>query len=141
MKKVTFNISISAPREKVWKTLWEDKTYREWTAVFAEGCHAQSDWKEGSKIRFLNGKGEGMYSLIETKIGQTQMTFKHLGEIKEGKETPSNWGDARESYFLSGNNDKTDLKVELDTLPDWEAYFNETFPKALNKLKEVAERN
>lgn len=141
MKKVAFNISISASREKVWKTLWEDKTYREWTAVFAEGCHAQSDWKEGSRIRFLNGKGEGMYSLIETKIGQTQMTFKHLGEIKNGKETPSTWGEARESYFLSGSNDKTDLKVELDTLPDWEAYMKETFPKALNKLKEVAERN
>ncbi len=140
MKKIEFKISINASREKVWNSLWEDKNYRAWTSAFTEGSHAESDWKEGSKIHFNDGKGNGMYSIIETKIGQTQMTFKHLGEIKEGKEIPSSWGESRESYFLTENNGKTDLKVELDTLPDWEGYMNETFPKALALLKEIAEK-
>ncbi len=140
MKKIEFNITINAPREKVWNALWEDKNYRKWTSAFAEGSNAQSDWKEGSKVHFNDGKGNGMYSIIETKIGNTQMTFRHLGEIKDGKETPGTWGESRESYFLTENNGKTDLKVELDTLPDWEGYMNETFPKALALLKEIAEK-
>lgn len=140
MKKIKFETQISAPREKVWNALWEDKNYREWTSAFTEGSNAESDWKEGSKIRFNDGKGNGMYSIIETKIGNTQMTFKHLGEIKDGKEIPSSWGESRESYFLSGEGNSTTLKVELDTLEDWESYMNETFPKALALLKDIAEK-
>lgn len=140
MEKLKFEIKINAPREKVWKVLWDDKTYREWTSVFMEGSCAQSDWKEGSEIHFLDGKGSGMYSVIEKKIGNTQMTFKHLGELKDGKRVAMNWGDARESYFLSGEGDKTELKVELDMQEDHKKYFEEVFPKALALVKGISER-
>ena len=140
MKKLNFKVQINAPREKVWQVLWEDKTYREWTSVFAPDSHAESDWKEGSPIRFYDGKGNGMYSLIEKKIGFTQMTFKHLGELKDGKETPSNWDDARENYFLTEMNGQTELKVGLDSIEEFENYFKEVFPKALQLVKQISER-
>jgi hypothetical protein len=142
MEKLKFNISVKAPREKVWKVLWDDATYRQWTSVFSPDSHAKSDWKEGSKIHFLDGKGNGMYSIIETKIGNTQMTFKHIGEIKNDVESPasSDWGDARESYFLSETENGTELRVELDAVGEFLDYFKEVFPKALQKVKELSEQ-
>jgi hypothetical protein len=142
MEKIKFTQQINAPREKVWEVLWNDATYRKWTSVFSSDSHAQSDWKEGSKIHFLDGKGMGMYSIIETKIGNTQMTFKHLGEIKNGAEAPvkTDWENARESYFLEEKNGGTELRVELDSVGEFKDYFNDTFPKALNLVKELAEK-
>src|SRR6185503_7209815 len=64
MEKQKFRILIDAPREKVWSTLWDDSTYRAWTAAFTEGSHAKTDWKKGSKVLFLDGKNDGMVSTI-----------------------------------------------------------------------------
>lgn len=54
MEQLNFSIQIKAPKEMVWKALWEDKTNREWTAVFSEGSYAVSSWEEGSKVLFLS---------------------------------------------------------------------------------------
>ena len=81
MQKKEYKISINAPREKVWKTLWDDATYRKWTAVFSEGSNAQSpdtDWKKGSKILFVDAKGEGMVSRIADVRKNEYMSFEHL---------------------------------------------------------------
>jgi hypothetical protein len=142
MEKLKFSVLINASREKVWNVLWTDDTYRKWTSVFSPDSQAQSDWKEGSRIHFLDGKRNGMYALIETRIGNTQMTFKHLGEIKEGKEQApsSDWGDSRESYFLEEKDGMTELRTELDAPENFKKYFEEVFPKALNLVKELSEK-
>ena len=58
MKKLNFTTKIDAPKEKVWNTLWNDATYRAWTSAFAEGSFAETDnWKEGSKVLFLDPNG------------------------------------------------------------------------------------
>jgi hypothetical protein len=140
MEKLIFNIEISAPKEKVWQTLWNDDSYREWTSVFTPGSYAKSDWNEGSKILFLSPEGNGMHSIIEKKIPNTQMTFLHKGEVKNGVEVASKWEEGRESYFLSGENGKTNLRAELDAPEDFKKYFNEVFPKALELVKQISER-
>ncbi len=139
MKTLHFSTSINAPKEKVWQVLWEDQTYRQWTAVFHEGSHAVSDWNEGSKILFLGPDGSGMFSKIEKKIPNQQMTFLHLGEIKNGVEVSTDWENARESYFLTEKDGSTALKVQLDSVGEFEQYFSETFPKALQAVKNIAE--
>src|SRR5258705_4742331 len=139
MTTLKFNAKINAPKEKVWATLWNDTTYRQWTAAFMEGSYAESDWKEGSKILFLTPKGDGMFSIIEKKIPNQQMTFKHLGELKNHIEESKDWGEARESYLLKEKNGITELDVELDSVDEFEQYFNDTFPKALNILKHISE--
>ncbi|MDX1940967.1 MAG: SRPBCC domain-containing protein [Saprospiraceae bacterium] len=139
MKTLHFSTSINAPQEKVWNALWQDANYRKWTAVFHEGSYAESDWEEGSKILFLGPGGDGMFSMIEKKIPNKQMTFKHLGELKNGVEESKGWENARESYFLSEKDGGTELKVELDSVGEFEQYFSETFPKALQLVKEIAE--
>ena len=145
MERQTFKITIDAPREKVWNILWNDDTYREWTSVFSPGSRAETDWKEGSKVLFLNADNEGMVSRIASKKENEFMSFEHLGEINKGVEDTEServkkWAGATENYTLKSVNGQTELAVELDITEDFKDYFNETWPKALDKLKSIAQR-
>ena len=139
MAKFDFSININAPREKVWDKLWSDEGYRRWTSVFTEGSYAESDWKEGSKIKFLSPNGSGMFGIIKKRIDNERMTFEHRGEIKEGKEEAKDWAGAIEDYSLKDQNGMTELIVEMDMNEEFMEYFNNTFPKALQKVKEISE--
>jgi hypothetical protein len=145
MEKLKFTIDIHAPKEKVWNSLWEDANYRNWVSVFSPDCYAESDWNEGSKILFLGPNGGGMYSLIEKKTPNEFMSFKHLGEVKDFKELPNDeksesWNGSHENYTLTSNGNGTHLLVELDAVDEFVDYFKNTFPKALQKVKEIAEK-
>lgn len=143
MKKLEFDIKIDAPTQKVWDVLWNDDSYRKWTSVFNEGSRAVSDWNEGSRILFVDGDDNGMYAIIEKKVPNKEMIFLHQGEIIKGVEQPGDpkagWGESRESYFLEEDGSVTRLKVELDSPDEYADYFNKTFPKSLEKVKELAE--
>ena len=144
MKKIQFSTDIKAPKEKVWQILWNDTTYPKWTAVFSEGSKAVSDWKEGSKILFVNENNDGMHSIIDKKTDNEIMNFKHLGMVKNGIELPEDetsksWSGATENYHLSEANGITTLTVEMDIVEEYSAYFNEKFPLALSTIKELAE--
>jgi hypothetical protein len=139
MSKINFSIQINAPKEKVWEKLWSDEGYRRWTAAFTEGSYAESEWKEGSRIKFLSPGGNGMFGIIKQKIDFERMTFQHLGEIKDGKEEPKEWAGAIEDYQLKDKNGGTELLVELEMNEAFHDYFNSTFPKALQILKDLSE--
>ncbi|MEZ4943238.1 MAG: VOC family protein [Saprospiraceae bacterium] len=140
MNKLTFSIDIAAPGSRVWKTLWNDVSYRQWTAVFHEGSYAESDWQEGSPIRFLGPGGDGMSSRIARLIPNEFMSFEHLGEIKNGvEELDKAWSGAQENYRLRPTDSGTELSVELDMDDSFAEYFQQTFPKALASVKALAE--
>ena len=146
METKEFKISINAPKEKVWDTLWSDSSYRAWTSVFAEGSHAETDWRKGSKVLFLDGKGSGMVSVIAENIPNEFMSIKHLGEVKDGIEDTasdkvSQWSGATENYSLNTINGKTELTVDMEITDEFMDYFLKTWPKALDKVKELAENN
>lgn len=144
MEKMNFLTSIKAPREKVWKTLWEDETYRKWTSAFSEGSYADTDWKEGSKVLFVDGNGDGMVSRIETNRPNEFMSFKHLGIMKKGVEDTESdevkgWTGAIENYTIRESSGITELTVEMDIAEDYKEYFMKTFPKALEQVKILSE--
>ena len=146
MQTQEFKVSINAPREKVWDVLWNDDTYRAWTSVFSEGSHAETDWKKGSKVLFLDGKGSGMVSTVADNVPNELMSFKHLGVMKDGVEDTDSeevkkWAGAYENYRLRQVDGNTELAVQVDLNDEWKDYFVDTFPKALNKVKELAEKN
>lgn len=149
MEKLKFSTNIKAPREKVWDILWNDDTYRKWTSAFMEGSYAETDnWKEGTKVLFLGPGGDGMVSTVAKNKRNEFMSFKHLGEVKNGVEDTESekvkiWAGAMENYRLSDENGNTKLDVELDvdSAGDFKDYFSKTFPVALEKVKELAEKN
>ena len=145
MSKEIFKTEINAPKEKVWKILWDDETYRKWTSAFAEGSYMESDWKIGGRTLFLGGEGNGMVSTIDQLKENEIMSFKHLGMIKDGKEDLESeevkqWAGLLETYILESSENKTQLSVEMDLGDDYKDYFMEAFPKALKKVKELSEK-
>lgn len=126
----------------------DDETYRRWTEAFQEGSYFEGSWKEGSSIRFLStepdGSVSGMYSTIKTHRPNEYLAIRHLGEIKKGKETA--WpdtdkpgGEALETYVVRDKDGGCELLIELDSPEEYSSMFKEMWPKALAKLKELAE--
>src|SRR4030095_15492054 len=145
MEKLNFSININASKEKVWSVLFDNSTYPEWTSVFAPGSCAETDWKKGSKALFHDGKGNGMVSRIAESKPHEFLSIEHLGMVKDGKEDTESaetkaWSGAHENYTLKGNGSSTELKVDMDSADEYKEYFTETWPKALDKVKEIAEK-
>jgi predicted 3-demethylubiquinone-9 3-methyltransferase (glyoxalase superfamily) len=145
MEKIRFTTTINAPKEKVWKVLWDDSTYRKWTSAFTEGSHAISDWNEGSKVLFLDPQKNGMVSMIAESRANEFMSFKHLGVVKEGVEDTESeevkqWAGSHENYTLTGNNGTTELLVEMDITEEFKAMFEGIWPKAMENIKRLAEK-
>ncbi|UUC45100.1 SRPBCC domain-containing protein [Flavobacterium cerinum] len=146
MKILQFKIDIKASRTAVWNALWEDSNYRKWTQVFSEGSIAISDWKEGSKVLFLDNSQNGMYSIIDQMVTGELMSFQHIGVVKNGNEEPlddetEKWSGAKENYILIDLGDVTQLEVSMDITEDFEDYFQQKFPLALEIVKEIAENS
>lgn len=146
MEKLNFSTTINAPKEKVWQTLWEDATYRKWTSVFNPTSYADTDWKEGSKVLFLDGQGSGMVSRIEVNKPNEFMSFKHLGEVKDSVEDTESekvkaWAGAHENYTLKETGNATELIVEMDMNDEYKDFFVKIFPKALEQVKILSENN
>lgn len=145
MEKLSYKISIDAPREKVWESLWNQQTYSQWTSPFGEGSSIQiKDWNEGGRVHFTAAGGNGMYSDIVKMTENAYISFRHLGEVKGGQELPidekaKEWSGWMENYTLTEADGKTALLVEVDMLEKETEFMNKTFPKALDKLKEIAE--
>lgn len=145
MQTQQFSVAIDAPKEKVWNALWDDANYRKWTTVFHEGSYMEATaLTEGADVRFLGPGGGGMYSKIDAVEPNAKMVFKHLGVVKDMVNQPldeetKKWAGGKEKYFLEEQNGKTELKVELDVIEGFEDYFSESFPKALQLVKEIAE--
>jgi hypothetical protein len=147
MERINFSISINAPKEKVWNVLWDDSSYRKWTSVFCEGSYVVTDnWKEDSKVLFLDGNSAGMVSKVAANKPNEYMSFKHLGEVKDGVEDTSSekvkgWSGSMENYTLKEAGGKTELKVEMDITGDFKDFFMKTWPKALEQVKTLSENN
>jgi len=145
MQKINFKIKITAPKERVWKILWNDETYKVWTSAFSEGSYARTDnWKEGSKVLFLDPKGNGMVSIIVANRPNEFMSFRHIGFVQNGVEDISSdqvkaWAGALEDYSLHEEDGVTTLFIEMDTAEDYKDYFLKTWPLAIEKIKELAE--
>lgn len=145
MEKLVFSTSINASPEKVWNILWTDATYRKWTAAFMEGSYAVTDWKEGSKVLFLDGKGMGMVSRIAVNRPNEYMSIEHLGEVKDGVEDTTSdrvkaWAGAHENYTLKKINDQTELTIDMDITEEYKEMFAQIWPKALANVKQLSEQ-
>src|SRR5437763_822485 len=119
MQKIRFSTEIASPREKVWQVMLEDASYRQWSSAFQEGSYAVTDWKEGSKARFLTPSGNGMFSKIVTHRPNEFLSIMHLGIIKDGVEVTDSdeardWAGARENYTLHESGNRLILAVEMD---------------------------
>jgi hypothetical protein len=151
MKKLQFTVNIHAPATKVYDFMLgisSKSTYEQWTSLFNPTSTYEGSWDKGNKILFIgvDEKGEkgGMVSRIAENIPNRFVSIQHYGllkadkEITEGPEVEK-WANAFENYTFKEDNGTTTVAVDLDTTEDMLAYMNETYPKALDTLKELCE--
>lgn len=147
--KLHFSIVIKAPKEKVWDTMLNEDSYRVWTEIFMPGSHYVGGWNKGSKILFLapgeSGQMGGMVARIRENRQYEYVSIEHLGIVEEGKEDTSSeavqaWAGARENYTFKEANGATEVLVDTDTVAEYKEMFLNTWPQALQKLKELAEQ-
>lgn len=152
MQKQHYSIHINAPREKVWDAMLDEKTYREWTRPFSpsdtDGRY-EGGWNEGDEIRFIgvgeDGKEGGMFSKIAKSRKPEFLSIEHLGIIANGVvDTESDmvkaWIGAHENYTFNEVDGGTELLIDVDIDESMLDEFNRSWPLALQKLKEIAER-
>ena len=141
INRLKFSIDIKADKARIWETLWDDSSYRDWTSVFFEGSYAvANNWDEGSKVHFLAPGQNGIYSLIEKHVPNELISFKHIGNVVEGKEQPvddetKKWTGATERYALTEEKGVNTLTVEIDVMDEHLEFMTDSFPKALEKIK------
>ncbi len=150
MKKIHEVIFINAPKEKVWDTMLEDATYREWTKSFNPGSYYKGDWSEGSKILFLGpglegGVEGGMVSHIKENKPYEFISIVHDGMVSNGiEDTESDfvkeWKGAHENYTFTSKDGGTELVVDSDVSDTEFESMGEMWKKALLVLKEIAEK-
>src|ERR671913_157597 len=132
MKKLQFTVNINAPATKIYDLML--------------GISDKSTYEKGEK--------GGMVSRIAENIPNQFISIQHYGllkadnEITEGPEVDK-WANGFENYTFEENNARPDdpvgrgtttVTVDLDTTEDFLDYMNQTYPKALDKLKELCEK-
>lgn len=143
-KTLHYSMFIHAPRQRVWDVMLGPEGFKQWTSDFAEGSYYEGSWEPGQKIRFLTPEGEGMFSTIEENRPYEFVSIHHLGTVKNGSEDSQSedarqWGDAWEKYEFRDLAGGTEVVVDVDTPEEMEAFMQETWPKALGRLKATCE--
>lgn len=152
MQKLQFKKEIKASAQKVYETmlgLKNKSTYEYWTAAFNPTSTYEGSWNKGSKIRFVgvdeNGKKGGMASEIEEHLSAKFVSIRHYGfldgdiEITSGEQVEK-WAGGHENYSFQENDGITMVTIDMDTIDEYLEYFNDIYPKALDKLKEISEK-
>ena len=143
MQKMQFSIKMDASREKVWETIWGDKTLRDWGNIINEGLYMEGVMAERSEVQFISSvSGFGVTSVIEKLIPHEYIAFKQVADTMDSgkQERDKEWTGGTESYELIEKNNITNLTVKIDVPPGQEETFKVRFPKALERVKILAEK-
>ncbi|MEP7323867.1 MAG: alpha/beta fold hydrolase [Saprospiraceae bacterium] len=148
LEQIHFEIEINAKPEKVYETMLDEQHYKEWTSIFNPTSRYEGSWKKDSKMLFIGtnekGENEGMVSRIKENIPNQYVSIEHLGMVSKGQEITTGdqvtgWAGSLENYTFLAKDEKTLLHVDMDTNQEFKSYFQDTWPKALDKLKSICE--
>lgn len=87
-----------------------------------------------------------MLSRIAEHIPNQFISIEHYGVFEEDVEITEDpqveqWAGGLENYTFKSSGDATTVLVEVDVTDDHIEFFDTSFPKALQMLKELAEDN
>lgn len=149
MDRYKNSVWINAPVEKVWHTMLDDATYREWTKPFHPQSEYRGEWKTGTEIIFgapnEDGTLSGMISQVREVRPLEYVSVEHIGMLEKGvrdttSELVKKWAPAQENYLFKAQDGGTLLEIETDLAEEHVGMFAEMWEKALARLKELAEQ-
>lgn len=143
MKELQFSVEIKATKEIVWDTLWQDETFRQWAGIIDPGTYMVGELKEGHEVQFISAEnGYGVTSLVERLTENKFLLLRHHADTQDSgkREREKEWTGGEESYSLSEKDGITTLIATFDVPAEMEEYFKVNYPKALERVKILAER-
>ena len=144
MKEMKFTTDIRASRQKVWDVLWHDDTFREWAGIIDPGTYMVGDLEVGSEIQFISSEnGYGVTSLVEDLVHGELLVLNHRADTQNtgASEREKEWTGGTEVYSLAQSGDITTLVVAIDVPVDMEDYFSVNYPKAVERIKQLAQQS
>jgi hypothetical protein len=145
MKKLHFSVEINADNEKVWKTLWQDETYRSGPAPLAKVLMLSAIGKKVARSSSFLPMGKACTAGLQKASLTSTFLQAHRRNEKRSKTTLTEetkaWSGSEENYTLSSDGKITKLNVDMDVVDEYEDYFSKTFPKAFEIVKEISEKN
>ena len=145
MRTLTYNISIAAPKQKVWDTLIDPETYKIWTGAAWPNSNYDGEWAEGKYLRFIGPDGSGTLAKLTTFKPYHIITAEHEALLGPGSvedresDMAKNWIGSIEQYEFAENGGVTQLTLTMKIGQQWADMFNTDWPIALAKLKEICE--
>lgn len=149
MQHIHFSTQINASQKKVWDTMLGEETYKQWAAAFnpdpTAETYVEGSWEQGSDIKFLGKEKDGSVSGMIGKIAESRpgefLSIKYSGEIMQGKETVYGPDELYfENYTFNEKDGGTELLIDIDVKDEYKDMFNGMWPRALEVLKELAEK-
>lgn len=147
VKTLHFATVIDASPRKVWETMLGKETYPKWVEVSWPGSAYHGEWKQGAQIRFTGADGGGGTLGEVTELDPyAKVDLHHIavllddGSEDRTSEMAKTWIGSTEAYTFTPDNGSTKLDVELTIPADWVDEFEVGWPKALESLKQLAER-
>jgi hypothetical protein len=144
MKKIEKSVSINAPKEKVWDVLLQDEYNRQWFGIFSQGTHAETDWKVGSKVTFVDKDRSGIIGKIVTNDAFKELVIEYTGFIMKDIEDYDSdelkeFVGSHETYKLNESNGTVTLDITSDMSDEYFDTMAAQWDEALLKIKELAE--
>ncbi|WP_409331386.1 SRPBCC family protein [Trujillonella humicola] len=144
IRTIEQTIDIDAAKERVWAVLLEDATYREWAAEFMAGSYAETDWREGSPVRFLGPDGTGLLGRVVTARRPEVVDVEYEGVVGDGRDDRDShaarrYAGTRETYRLTGAGGRTHLAISAPMEGQYYEDMVVAWDRALAKVKELAE--
>lgn len=141
MQKMRFQVKISASRDRVWKTMWCDDTFRQWAGIIDPGTHMVGELVEGDQVQFISGNGYGVTSLVEKLVPEEFLLLRHSVDTADNglRVRGNEWSGGEESYRLTQTDGSTTLAAVFDVPLQQQEYFAVNYPKAFDRIKYLAE--
>ena len=151
MIKMNYTTTVGKDAQSVYrKMLGLDYVadYKGWTSIFNPTSTYRGSLEKGAAIQFIGVDGEGKEGGMVSEIAANEpakfVSIRHLGILKDGKEIldgpeVEGWAGCMENYSFEESEGKTTVTVEVDVNEQYIDSFNDNYPKALERLKEIAE--
>ena len=142
MNEMKFTVEINASKQKVWLTLWQDETFRQWAGIIDPGTYMTGKLVEGGEVQFISAEnGYGVTSLVQKLVPNEFLLLRHSADTQNSgmAQREKEWTGGAESYELTEKNGVTNLIATFDVPTELEEYFTKNYPKALDCVKKLAE--
>lgn len=121
---------------------WQDQTFRQWAGIIDPDTYMKGELAEGNEVQFISDEnGYGVTSLVEKLTPNEFLLLRHEADTQDSgeNEREKQWTGGTESYTLTDADGAAILSVVFGVPEELEEYFRINYPKALDRVKELAE--